>query len=95
MGDPADDLAPGEVAIAVVDGLELAAVDRDAGSLQHPDAAAEFDEPSADPADRWPIVAAEIGDGLVIGCQPPGQPHHLDVPARLTLEPATGWVRFR
>ena len=71
MGDPADDLAPGEVAIAVVDDLELAAIDSHTGPLQHTDAAAQFDELSADPADRRTIVAAEIGDGLVIGASRP------------------------
>jgi hypothetical protein len=34
------------------------------------------------------IVLAEVRDGLVIGDEPPNQPHHLDVAAGLPLQPS-------
>ena len=37
---------------------------------------------------RRPVILAEIGNRLVIGNQPAGEPHHLNVAARLTLKPA-------
>jgi hypothetical protein len=37
---------------------------------------------------RRPVILAEIGNRLVIRNQPTGEPHHLNVAARLTLKPA-------
>jgi hypothetical protein len=36
--------------------------------------------------DRGAIVLAEVGDGFVIRRKSPGQPHHLKIPASLTLQ---------
>lgn len=86
----AGDLVLGEVAVAAVDRLELAAVDGDAGPLQSTDPAAELDEPRAGPADGGTVVTPEVGDGLVIRHQPPGQPHQFDVSSGLAFQSAAG-----
>jgi len=36
---------------------------------------------------RRAIVLAEVGDGFVIRNEPPGQPHHFQIAASLTLQP--------
>jgi hypothetical protein len=90
VGEAVGDLALGEVAVAVVHRLELAAVDRDAGAPQHADPTAELDELRAGLADGRAIVAPEIGDGLVVGREAPCQPHQLDVAPGLALQPPTG-----
>lgn len=87
MGEAVGDLALGEVSVAFVDRLELAAVDRDAIALQDADPAAELDELRADPAAGSAVVAPEIGDGLVVGREPPRQPNHLDVAPGFALQP--------
>ncbi len=74
-GEIAGDLALGEVAITVIDRLELTAVDSHAIALQHTDPAAKLDKLSAGPADGGTVVTPEIRDGLVVGHQPTGQPH--------------------
>jgi hypothetical protein len=89
VGEAVGDLALGEVAVAVVHRLELAAVDRDAGAPQHADPTAELDELRAGLADGRAIVAPEIGDGLVVGREAPCQPHQLDVAPGLALQPPT------
>src|SRR3977135_539823 len=70
------DLALREVVVATVHGLELAAVDGNAGLPQQPHLAATPDELRANLLDRGTIVLAEVGDGFVIRNEPPGQPHH-------------------
>lgn len=90
MRQPTGDLALGEVAVAAIDCLELAAIDSDASAFQRTDPAAELDEPGAGPAERRTVVAPEIGNGLVIRHQSPGQPHDLDVSPGLAFEPAAG-----
>src|SRR5258708_31288104 len=77
------DLALREVVVGTVHGLELAAVDGNPGLRQQPHLAAQLDELRAKLLDRWAIVLAEGGDRLVITRCPPGQPHHLELPARL------------
>ena len=74
-----------EVLVAVVDRLELAAVDRDAGRREQSDLAADLDEARAH-FDGRPVVLPEIGDGLEVWRKPPQQPHHLEIAARLALE---------
>src|SRR5437667_7715601 len=63
-------LGLGEVPIPRVDGLELAAVDRDARLRQQTHLATEIDEARAHPADRRAVVLADIGNHLVIGNEP-------------------------
>ena len=48
--------------------------------------AAQHHELAARRADGRPVVLAEIGDRLEVRRQPAGQPHHLDVALRLTLQ---------
>ena len=76
-----------EVFVAIIDRLEFAAVDRNARFREQPHLAAEFDEAGAHLAQRFAVVLAEVGDGLVIRDEAPQQPHHLDVAASFTLEP--------
>ena len=76
-----------EVAVAAVDRLELAAVDghdRLGKQLQLP---AQLHEAATHRADAGAVGAAEVGDGLEVGCQPPGEPHQLHVALRFALEP--------
>src|SRR5208283_648735 len=77
-----------EVLVTIIDRLELAAVDRDAGLSGKAHRAAKRNEPGADLADGAAVVFSEIGNRLVIGNEPPRQPHHLDVAPSLALEPA-------
>src|ERR1700733_13169248 len=81
------DLALREVVVATVHSLELAAIDGNAGLCQQAHLAAQLDELGANLLDRGAIVLAEVGDGFVIRRKPPGQPHHLEIAARLTLQP--------
>ena len=76
-----------EVPVAIVDRLELAAVDRDARRREQTHLAAQLDEPRAHLADRSAIVLAEIGDRLVVGREPPQEPHHLEIATGLALQP--------
>jgi hypothetical protein len=41
-------------------------------------------------ADGWPVVAAEVGDGLEVGHQAASEPHQLEITLGLALEPAAG-----
>src|SRR5258708_7008449 len=81
------DLALREVVVTTVHGLELAAVDGNAGLRQQAHLAAQLDESRAHLLERRAIVLAEVGDGFVIRRQPSGQPHHLNIAAGLALQP--------
>ena len=67
-------LALGEVPVAVVHRLELAAVDGDAWGRKQPYLAAQIHEAGADLAQPGAIVLAEIGDRLVVGREAPQEP---------------------
>ena len=84
------ELAWREVAVAVVHRLELAAVDGDDALGQQLELPAQRDEATADVADALAVVVAEVGDGLEVGRQAPGQPHDLDVALGLALEATAG-----
>src|SRR4029077_16854407 len=88
LSKPALHLRAREILVAVVDRLELAAVDGDARLRQKAYLSANGDELRAHLADRRPVILAEIGNRLVIGNQPTGKPHDLNVAASLTLKPA-------
>ena len=79
-----------EVAVAAVDGLELAAVDGHDGLGEELQLPAQLHEAAADVADAVAVVAAEVGDGLEVGRQSTGEPHQLDVALRFALEPPAG-----
>ena len=52
--------------------------------------AAEHDELAAHRPDGLAVVLPEVGDGLEVRRQPPGQPHHLHIAPRLPLQPPAG-----
>src|SRR5262249_46266236 len=85
---PSIHLGAGEILVAVVHRLELAAVDRDTGFRQQIHGATERDKPGADLPDRAAVILAEVGNRLVIRRKAPSEPHHLDVPPSLMVEPA-------
>src|ERR1700687_4594779 len=64
-------LGPREVLVPVVDCLELAAIDRNAGLREKAHRAAQHDEAGADLANGAAVVLAEISNRLVIGSQTP------------------------
>ena len=86
--EPPLQLAFREVVVATVHGFEFGSVDRDAGFRQQSHLPTQLDELSADFFDRRAIVLAEIGDRLVIGREPPGEPHHLEIALALALQAA-------
>src|SRR6476646_3013762 len=79
-------LGLGKVPIACVDGLELAAVDRNARFAEQLKTPAQHHELSADLADGLAIVLAEVGYGLEVRHQATGQPNQLDVALALPLQ---------
>jgi hypothetical protein len=81
-------LALGEVLVAVVDRLELAAVDGHARRSEQAHLAAQLDEASAHLAKRKTVVLAEVGDRLVIWHQAAQQPQKLQIAPGFALEPA-------
>src|SRR5262249_29409329 len=85
---PSLHLGAREVLVTVIHRLELAAVDRDAGFRQQAHAATERDKTGADLPDGAAVVLAEVGNRLVIRSKSASEPHHLDVPPGLMLEPA-------
>src|SRR3984893_10049911 len=76
-----------EVLVAVVDRFELAAVHCDAGLRQQTDHSAKGDKLRTHLADRRSVILAEIGNRLVIGSQPTGEPHDFNVAPRITSNP--------
>lgn len=87
MSAPSLHLALGEVLVARVDRLELRAINRHARLRQQAHLAAQLDEARADSSDRRAVVLAEIGDRLVVGCEPLEEPDHLEIAPRLALKP--------
>jgi hypothetical protein len=83
-------LARREVAIAVVDRLELAAVDRHRRLAEQTPTPAQHDELAADVLDRRTVLRSKVGQRLEVRGQPPYQPHQLEVATRFPLQPARG-----
>ena len=77
-----------EVAIPIVDRLELAAIHSHAGLCQQLQMPADHHELTTGAANAFAAVPAEVGDGLEVGCQSARQPHQLDVTLALALEAA-------
>jgi hypothetical protein len=84
------DLAGGEVTVAAVYRLELAAVDGNDSPGKELQVPPQLHEAAADVADALAVVMAKVGNGLEIGRQSTGQPHQLDVALRLALKPSAG-----
>src|SRR6266446_1138936 len=79
-------LGLGEVPIPRVDGLELAAVDRNARFAEQLKASAQHHELTADLADGLAVVLPEVGYRLEVWHQAAGQPDQLDVALALPLQ---------
>ncbi len=88
--DPKPQLGWREALVARVHRLELAAVDRDQAVGEQVQLAAQQDELAAGGLDGGTVVAAEVGDGLEVRREAPGQPDHLEVALRLTLQAPAG-----
>ena len=91
MTDPQLHLPRSEIAVPVVDRLEFAAINRHACTCQNANLAAQLDKPGTGLADRRAVVLSEVGDCLVIGRQPAGQPHHFDIAASFPFQSTAGW----
>lgn len=87
---PSLQLSSRKVPVPVIDGLELAAVDGHQRIGEQPKPLAQNDELPADAADGLAILLAEIGNGLVIRRQSPGQPHQFDIPLCLSFQVPAG-----
>ena len=73
------ELALGDIASAVVGGLEFAAIDGDELTAEEALVAAEQDEGAADLADGFAVVFAKVGDGLKVGSELAQKPNELEV----------------
>ena len=69
--DPPLHLVGGEVLVAGVHRLELRTVDGDEGRSEQAQLSAQHHELRTGRLDRRAILAAEVGDGLVVRRQPP------------------------
>ena len=74
------------VLVASVHSLEPATVDRDHDLGEQVQPSAKHYELAAGCPDRWPVVLAEIGNGLEIRHEASGQPHQFDVALGLPLQ---------
>jgi len=83
-------LGAGEVAVAVVDRLELAAIDGHKCFREQAKLLAQHHELPTDAADCLAVIFAEVSDGLEVRHQTPGQPHQLKVALSLTFETGAG-----
>lgn len=68
------DLGGRDIAVAAVDRLEPAAIDGHDGFREEFEAAAQTDEATADLANAWAVVVAEVSDGLEGRSEPAGCP---------------------
>ena len=66
--------------------LELAAIDSNQMIAEKPQLLAQHDELTTHASNGLAVVFAEVGDGLEIRHQTPGQPHQLDIALRFALE---------
>jgi hypothetical protein len=67
-----------------------AAINGHDGLREQVQLAAQHDELAAPLADGWPVVFAEVGNGLEVGHQANGQPHELDVALGLAFQAPAG-----
>ena len=84
---PALEFCIGKIAVAAVDGLELAAVDSDDGIRKQVQLLAQHDELPTDLADGFAVIFSEVRYRLEIGRQASGEPHQFDVAPSLALKP--------
>ena len=84
------ELGLGEVAVMGIDRLELAAVDGHDGLREQVQSPAQQNELTAHVANRRPVVTAEVGNGLEVGRQAPGEPHQFDVALGFPFQASAG-----
>jgi len=85
------DLGGGKVRVAVIDRLELAAVDGDDGVAEQVQPTAKHHELCAGGLDCRTVILAEVGQRLEVGHQPTGQPDQLNVALALAFEAPARW----
>src|SRR5882672_10264141 len=83
-------LPVGEVLVAVVDRLELAAVNSNDGLRKHIQVPAQDDKLPAHATDGGAVVFTEVGDGLEVRRQTASQPDQLKVALGLSLQATAG-----
>ena len=69
----------------IVHRLELAAINGDARFGEQVETPTQHNKPGAYLAKGPSIVLAEVGNRLVIGHEPAGRPHHLDIAPGFTF----------
>src|SRR3954454_15879750 len=79
-----------EVALAIVDRLEFAAVDHDELATEQVQLLTKQRERAADLSDRHQVVLAKIGNGLEIGGELFEEPHDLEVAPSFWIQQAAG-----
>jgi hypothetical protein len=82
------DLARCEVAVASVDGFELAAIDGNQRLREQLEIATQNDEPATDIANACAVVPAEVSNRLEVRCQTTREPL-LDVALAFALQTTT------
>ena len=78
-----------EIAVAVGDCFEFAAVDGDQIFSEQSQLLTLHNELVTDASDGLAVVFSEVGDGLEIRHQTPGQPHQFDIALGFSLQPST------
>jgi hypothetical protein len=74
------------VLVAIVHGLEFAAVNGDDVG-EKVQTTAQCNKLAAHRPYRQTVITTKVGDGLEIRRQPPGQPHHLQIALRFAFQP--------
>src|ERR1700678_4357560 len=74
----------------MVNGFELAAIDRDRSLCEQPPLAAKHDEFAAHVLNRCRVLGSKVSQRLEVRRESPDQPHQLKIATRLLLEPARG-----
>src|SRR6266550_2662789 len=83
---PRLELSVGEVLIAVVHRLELAAIDRHDGVGEEVQATTQDDKFFADLMNRLAVIFAKVGNGLEVRDQPTGEPNQFNIALRFPFQ---------
>ncbi|MNR01990.1 hypothetical protein D3C85_1178260 [compost metagenome] len=78
----------GEIAVAIVDCFEFTAINGDQMFSKQSQLLTQHNELATDASDGLAVVFSEVGDGLEIRHQTPGQPHQFDVALSFSLQPS-------
>src|SRR6266508_4273019 len=90
MSEGLGELLVSEIALAVIDRLELTAIDRDEFTAEELQLLTQQRKGTADLLDRLEVVFAKIGDRLEIRRELFEQPHQLNIASRLAFEQTRG-----